>query len=65
MNVKNFVKRIVNNNRLGIWYMDKNKEIIEVFETVLFALVCPFVFILENKEKKDDEEIKKWIIFIF
>ncbi len=39
--------------------MDKNKEIIEVFETVLFALVCPFVFILENKEKKDDEEIKK------
>lgn len=33
-----------------------NKEIIEVFETVLFALVCPFVFLLKDTEENKDKD---------
>lgn len=36
-----------------------NKEIIEIFETVLFTLVCPFAFLLDDTiENKDKDEIK-------
>lgn len=39
--------------------MNHNKEIIEVFEAVLFALVCPFTFLLDDIEENEDmKEIK-------